>query len=53
MSSFIKEGKRAIKKKETIIECYEETLKHIESSIIDERLIYFMDQKAEGRNFEP
>lgn len=52
MSSFIREGKRAVKQKETIMECYEETLKHRESSIIDERLVYFMDQKAEGRNLE-
>ena len=50
MANFMRQGKKAQKKNEEIIQCYEETLKQKNNNPIDERLMYFMEKKVEGRN---
>ena len=49
LTNFIRQGRKAQKRKETIVQCYEETLKYKSSNSIDERLLFFMEQKVEGK----
>lgn len=50
MTNVMRQGRKAQKKNEEIIQCYEETLKQKNNNPIDERLMYFMEKKVEGRN---